>query len=301
VAKQSEFALRLAASGFCVFPCAPNSKLPAIKDFPNKATTDPAQVEAWWNGQPRNIGISTSHFAAGEALVVVDVDVKAKKRGDLSLLQLEMDGFELPETLEVQTPSGGKHLYYRTPKALRQGVDTLGPGIDTRSLGGYVLGPGSEIDGRVYEITHKAQIAPAPEWLVARLGQAKERSAASTEALVGVEPDRAAQRAAQWLAAYAPTATEGQGGDAETYQVALHLKDLGCSADQALDLMASLERALLSPMVSRGSWRQGSECFQVRKRPPGCRGARGGFSSSGGKTRRGRRHRGQNPSFSKIE
>ena len=48
----------------------------------------------------------------------------------------------------------------------------MGSGIDTRSLGGYVLGPGSSIDGKSYEITHKAQIAPAPEWLVARLGQA---------------------------------------------------------------------------------------------------------------------------------
>ena len=234
---QSEFALRLAASGFCVFPCAVNGKLPAIKDFPNRATTDPAQVETWWNGKPSNIGISTSHFATGEALVVVDVDVKSKKRGDLSLLQLEMDGFDLPETLTVATPSGGKHLYYRVPKALRQGVDTLGSGIDTRSLGGYVLGPGSSIDGRAYEITHHAPIAQAPEWLVQRLGAARERSAASAEPLPGVEPDRAAQRAAKWLAAYAPTATEGQGGDAETYKVALHLKDLGCDADQALDLM----------------------------------------------------------------
>jgi hypothetical protein len=112
VAKQSEFALRLAASGFQVFPCAENGKLPAIKDFPNRATTDPKRVESWWNGQAKNIGISTSHFATGEALVVVDVDVKSKKRGDLSLLQLEMDGFELPETL-----TGHPWLRHRHPKS----------------------------------------------------------------------------------------------------------------------------------------------------------------------------------------
>jgi len=35
----------------------------------------------------------------------------------------------------------------------------------------------------------------------------------------------------------APTATEGAGGDAGTFKVAAHLKDLGCTADQALDLM----------------------------------------------------------------
>ena len=236
---QSEFALRLAAGGFQVFPCAENGKLPVIKDFPNRATTDPKRVESWWNGRPKNVGISTSHFAADEALVVVDVDVKDGKRGDLSLLNLDLEGFELPATFTVSTPSGGQHLYYRTPKALRQGTDTLGNGIDIRSLGGYVLGPGSVIDGRTYEITNKSHIAPAPEWLVARLGAARSHSNASAEPLPGVEPDRAAQRAATWLSTYAPTATEGHGGDAETYKVAAHLKDLGCDAGQAFDLMAS--------------------------------------------------------------
>jgi hypothetical protein len=269
VTKQSKFAALLAQSGFSVFPCAVNSKLPAVKDFPNRATTDPAQVETWWNGKPSNIGISTSHFAAGEALVVVDVDVKSKKRGDLSLLQLEMDGFELPETLEVQTPSGGKHLYYRVPKALRQGVDTLGSGIDTRSLGGYVLGPGSVIDGKTYEITHQARIAPAPDWLISRLGAARTSDPSQTKALTNIEPERAAQRAAKWLAAYAPTATEGQGGDAETYKVALHLKDLGCDADQALDLMASWNERCSPPWSQDELQTKVNNAFRYGKDPQG--------------------------------
>ena len=80
----SEFAIALAQNGFHVFPLLVNAKEPAIKDYPHLATTDPAQVKAWWHGQPKNIGISTSHFAADEALAVVDVDVKSGKRGDLS-------------------------------------------------------------------------------------------------------------------------------------------------------------------------------------------------------------------------
>ena len=235
---QSEFALLLAANGFAVFPCAENGKLPSIKDFPNRATTDPKQVETWWNGRPKNIGISTSHFAADQALVVVDVDVKHGKRGDITLLGLELEGFELPSTFTVSTPSGGSHYYYRVPTALRQGTDTLGSGIDTRSRGGYVLAPGSVVDGKTYEITHKSHIAPAPDWLVQKLGQAHVPSEVPSKALANIEPDRASQRASKWLAKYAPVATEGAGGDAETYKVALHLKDLGCDADQALDLMA---------------------------------------------------------------
>lgn len=236
---QSEFAINLAQNGFCVFPCEPEGKLPVIKDYPHRATTDIAQIKAWWNGTKYNIGISTSHFSTSEALLVVDIDVKHGKHGDQSLLQLEMEGFDLPETFTVATPSGGRHLYYRVPTALRQGVDTLGSGIDTRSRGGYVLGIGSVIDGKEYTVSHKSQIAPAPEWLTQRLQTARERDAAISMALPGVEPDRAAQRAAAWLQTYAPAAIEGQGGDAETYKVALHLKDLGCSADQALELMLS--------------------------------------------------------------
>ena len=235
---QSEFAVLLARSGFRVFPLEVNGKLPTIKDFPNRATTDSKQVETWWNGRPKNIGISTTHFGADEALVVVDVDVKKQKRGDLSLIQLELDGFDLPPTFTVTTPSGGRHLFYKTSKALRQGTDVLGSGLDVRSLGGYVVGPGSVIDGKPYQIAHKAPIAPAPEWLVQRLGGVRERGEVKTRALANIEPDRAAQRAQEWLRQYAPLATEGAGGDEATYKVALHLKDLGCDVDQALEMMS---------------------------------------------------------------
>ncbi len=243
---QSEFAALLASSGLHVFPCKFNSKLPAIKDFPHKATTDAAQIKAWWDGKSSNIGISTSHYATDQALIVVDIDIKKGKRGDLSLMQLELEGFELPPTFTVLTPSGGTHLYYRTPKALRQGVDLLGSGIDVRSLGGYVIGPGSSLDDKEYVITNKTQIAPAPEWLIQRLGAARERDTTTTKTLPGIKPDRAAQRAKEWLEKYAPIATEGEGGDAETFKVSAHLKDLGCSADQALELMA-VERAMPPP------------------------------------------------------
>jgi len=244
---KSEFAALLASSGLHVFPCKFDSKLPAIKDFPHKATTDAAQIKAWWDGKSSNIGISTSHYATDQALIVLDIDIKKGKRGDLSLMQLELEGFELPPTFTVLTPSGGTHLYYRTPKALRQGVDLLGSGIDVRSLGGYVIGPGSSLDDKEYVITNKTQIAPAPEWLIQRLGAARERDTTTTKTLPGIKPDRAAQRAKEWLEKYAPIAIEGEGGDSETFKVSAHLKDLGCSADQALELMAEWNERCFPP------------------------------------------------------
>jgi hypothetical protein len=266
---QSEFAILLAQNGFSVFPCAENSKLPALKDFPNKATTDPVQIESWWNGCPKNVAISTSHYGTDEALVIIDVDIKGKKRGDLSLVQLELDGFDLPSTFEVSTPSKGRHLYYRVPKALRQGTDVLGQGLDIRSLGGYVLGPGSIVDGREYTISHAAPTAPAPDWLVQRLGQPRSRSNVSTEALANIDPDKAAQRAQAWLAAYAPVATEGQGGDAETFKVAAHLKDLGCDADQALELMQPWNEKCSPPWNQDELETKVRNAFKYGKEPQG--------------------------------
>ena len=264
---QSEFALLLASGGFHVFPCS--GKLPAIKDFPHKATTDLTQVRAWFNGTPRNIGISTTHYGTEEALIVVDLDLKRGKRGDLSLMQLELEGFELPVTFTVSTPSGGRHLFYRTPKALRQGVDLLGNGLDIRSLGGYVIGPSSVINGKSYEITNKTPIAPAPDWLVQRLGAPRSRNSAASTSLPNIDPEKSSQRAQLYLSTYAPTATEGQGGDAETFKVAAHLKDLGCDADQALELMQSWNEKCSPPWNQDELQTKVNNAFKYGKEPQG--------------------------------
>src|ERR1700731_1783886 len=265
---QSEFAALLAKGGLPVFPCEVNGKLPAIKNYPERATTDPTQVAVWWNGKPKNVAVSTGHLGDGGILTVVDVDVKDGKKGDVTLLQLEAEGFEFPPTFEVRTPSNGRHLYYRAPIALRQGVNTLGQGIDTRCVGGYVLAPGSVIDGRKYEVVNKSHIAPAPAWLVEKLCGVKERAEIKTEYLEGIEPDRAFQRAQQWLLT-APLAIEGQGGDAGTYKVVLHLKDLGCDADQALALLAPWNERCLPPWSQEDLETKVRNAFRYGRDPQG--------------------------------
>src|ERR1017187_7098636 len=57
--------------GWRVFPCRPKDKIPAIKGYYAAATTDEAQVRAWWAKWPdANVGI-----ACGESdLCVVDKD-----------------------------------------------------------------------------------------------------------------------------------------------------------------------------------------------------------------------------------
>ena len=55
-------ALALAARGFPVFPCRPNTKVPAAKGWQRAATTDTHRIVAWWRERPNcNIGCLTGH------------------------------------------------------------------------------------------------------------------------------------------------------------------------------------------------------------------------------------------------
>lgn len=86
-----------------------------------------------------------------------------------------------PDTLAIGSPSGGRHLYFRVPAgwvvtSSSGGRSGIGPGIDVRGpgrggRGGYLIGPGSIVDGRRYEITRDLAIAELPAWLVDLLVQ----------------------------------------------------------------------------------------------------------------------------------
>lgn len=146
-------AVRLAREGFRIFPLRPNSKIPP-EGFLWKAlaTTDPAIAERWWGGEyaGHNIGVAT-----GRGLLVADFDMKPGQRGAESLGMLDMLG--LPESLRVRTPTGGVHVYLRVPEqidiTISAGRIPDYPDVDVRCEGGYVVGPGSSIDGVPYERT----------------------------------------------------------------------------------------------------------------------------------------------------
>lgn len=141
-----DHARALAAQGFRVFPLIPNDKRPAIERWPDKATTDLATIDRYWRSHPdANIGIAT-----GAGLMVVDVDMKNGKNGYATLIALERRHGTIQSSMTISTPSGGMHLYLRTKASVPNSVDKVGPGIDIRGEGGYVVGPGSTIDGREY-------------------------------------------------------------------------------------------------------------------------------------------------------
>lgn len=232
-------ALRLAEQGFYIFPLLEGKKTPP-KDmrFKEHATRDRTCITAWFASDEYNIGIYSGKFGDAEALLVVDVDNKGDKRGNDALLALELQGFDLPDTRTHQTPTGGRHLVYRTPVAVKQGANVLGAGLDIRSRGGYIVAPGSIVTAGKYDGDNH-QIAVAPQWLVDRCGLGrtvrKERDEAFTP--TKIDATKAIFRATQYLAEEAPLAIEGQGGDETTYKVAARVKDLGVTEGQCVELM----------------------------------------------------------------
>lgn len=217
-----------------VFPVSPGSKIPAIKRFAVEATRDPKKISDWARHFPNaNVGIPT------DGLLTVDIDNKNGKKGSEALLRLEMElGGELfPPTLEVETPTGGGHLFYQVTEPVKCGVDVLGDALDIRGAGGYVVGPGSETRDGVYRVKENRQIVAAPDVLLALVRKAKPRSEKKSAKIQGVDPVAAENRAVHYLLSEAKIAIEGAGGNATTFQVACRVKDKGVERERAKTLM----------------------------------------------------------------
>lgn len=226
-----EHALAWAARGFRIFPVQPGSKVPPKGMlWRAEATSDPAKIRAWWAFNPNyNYGV-----AGGDGWLIVDVD--AGKNGFASLLDVD-----LPDTLTVKTPGGGLHLYYRGPDVANS-VDRVAPGIDIRSKGGYVIGPGSVFDDAegkkgykgAYTLIEDRQAAAAPAGFILQCGEPKQRDRA---AAVSVDDPDDIVFAIHYLEKDAPASIKGRGGNNTAYAVAARVMEIGVSPETALALM----------------------------------------------------------------
>lgn len=174
-------ALAAANRGLPVFPVGRN-KQPLTRNGLLNATTDPAQITAWWTQHPdANIGLRTG---LPSGLVVLDVDGQA---GADALVDLEQTYQPLPPTTSVTTPSGGQHYYFKHPghSEIRNSARQVGPGLDIRGDGGYVLMPPSiGANDRPYAWDSEHAPAYLPGWLNALIAQQasnpRQRTPAST-------------------------------------------------------------------------------------------------------------------------
>jgi Bifunctional DNA primase/polymerase, N-terminal len=132
------------------------------------ATTSLVVIRAWWSAAPRaNPALATG---VDSGLTVLDID--GDKGGYAALLNLEEANGPLPTTWRVKTASG-EHVYFAYPdKHLSNTAGKLGPGLDIRCCGGYVVTVGAtHRSGHIYTWMNghrpdQAPVAHMPEWLL---------------------------------------------------------------------------------------------------------------------------------------
>ena len=165
-------ALNYAAKGMAVFPCEVNGKKPITTHGFQDASTDPEVIQTWWTATPEaNIGCAMGDISG---IVLLDIDMKGGKDGISALAELEQIHGKLPETLTARTPSGGLHYFFKYKEGYKNSTEKLGTGIDTKGNGGYVIAPGSTIDGVDYEIINRVAPADCPEWIVSILNPIRQ-------------------------------------------------------------------------------------------------------------------------------
>jgi hypothetical protein len=153
-------ALALARQGHPVFPCRCVDKRPLTQNGFKDASSDLELVHRWWALWPRAyVGAPT-----GDKFVVIDLDLQHVE----ALSWFETNGARLPLTRTHVTKSGGRHLLFKPNSKVGCTTSKLGPHIDTRGLGGYVIWwPACGLD-----VVHGSKLAEVPDWVLDALALA---------------------------------------------------------------------------------------------------------------------------------
>lgn len=232
-------ALAYGKAGLFVFPILEGTKdQPLIKQWGVRASTDVAQITAWWTGPwaEANIGLACMKSGIG----VVDSDVKPDGTGEATLKALANTGKVLSPTKMARSPRGGIHRFYKGRVATT--VGRIGKYLDTRGVGsgngGYVLLAPSRTKDGIYKWIDKAPMAQIDPWVVAACGESIDNGPASQVPVVEQDTADIVASARFYLTKDAPVSKQGAGGDdLLVKRVAPTLKDMGVSEELAGELL----------------------------------------------------------------
>lgn len=169
--RQEQSQMLMAALGFIemqasVFPVWERDKKPKTNNGYKDASSNPEQVRQWWTQWPQaNIGIPTGSLSG---IWVLDID---GEEGEKSLSELERINGKLPQSVEVITGGGGRHIYFAMPanSIIPCSASKIAKGVDIRGDGGYIVAPPSlHASGKRYawSVDSAEDFILAPEWLL---------------------------------------------------------------------------------------------------------------------------------------
>lgn len=158
--------------GLKIFPVTANAKTPMIENWQNECSCDYFQILYWYNNCPNcNWGLPCTP----NNLFVLDLDTHdVNKNGIISYAKISNLLFDSDEWEDLYymiqtTPSGGKHLIFKSNDILKNvsngsNVFEKYPGIDIRT-DGYILIEPSTINNVPYKIQDNFQIPEMPKKL----------------------------------------------------------------------------------------------------------------------------------------
>lgn len=180
-----EAALSYAQRGWQVFPlhgivsgvctcrnqnCEAPGKHPFTRQGWKDASSSIETVQLWFSDSRLNVAIATGEKSG---LTVIDIDIYKEGAAE-TWAALNAEEGE-PDTLIAKTGSGGLHIYFKYNSALETSANTLGPGIDCRNDGGYVVAPPSVNAKGPYHWISESTIRDLPQHLAKRPDKKKPR------------------------------------------------------------------------------------------------------------------------------
>lgn len=234
--------------GRAVFPLKPHDKVPMTAHGCLDASQSHEHVATWWTRWPdANLGIATG---ATSGVLVVDVD---GAEGEAALSQYA----PLPATVEARTGKG-RHLSFALPDGVRLGntARRLGPQVDTRGDGGYVVAPPSiHPNGHAYRWApgrspDDIDVALLPDAIIRAL-QPSPVAPASSRSKAPSEADRpSVARFLAWLRTVDCRLAEGegQGRNQTAYRIACRAREAGLSFTDVNEFVRAWNSANRPPL-----------------------------------------------------
>jgi hypothetical protein len=195
-AAAAAWAVAYCRRGWPIFPChwsGDRRKTPLVERGFHVATTDEEQVQEWLRRWPRAL-IGTPTGRAGAGPVVLDIDIKRANANGFDTLA-DIGHAVLPETPMVHTESGGLHVYFDPgEREIRNSAGNrgrgIGPGLDVRGDGGYVIlpSPGSGYHWDPIWHADSVPLALTPDWLIAPQPERHQCASRPVAAADGLSP-----------------------------------------------------------------------------------------------------------------
>jgi hypothetical protein len=209
------------------------------------------------------------YTGARSGLVVVDLDRKPGRNGVQNFRTLAAANGGFPRTRTVKTGGGGLHLYFKDPGGVGNSASKIAPGVDVRGEGGLVVAAGAKhVSGNLYTVAIDTEPIDLPLWLLDLLTTVPaERSPPVPELPMTSELADAAER----LAISFPIAVEGEGGNAQTLQFAMRLRDLGVPQANAAPYMRAYSTRCEPPWSSAELERISSNAYKYARGTEGAR------------------------------